>query len=452
MTKPAVVALLTNSQVWNAYLKRLPQDQRPDLAGAKLAGAALDYRDLSRANLVGADLSRANLAKTLLIDADLRGANLADANLAGAMLNDANLTGADLTGANLTAADLIGADLTEADFDHARLTGATMIEANLVGAALTAANLRRVNLTGAHLMNADLTRAQLYNAKLNGAILTSATLNRANLTNADLTEADLTSAKIDLNTVNAAGETLLRALQSSSSKKLADLDVVRLVVELPENSDPQTLADLASSAAIVARLSMQVGAQLQHERLPELSSESVGPLLTTATGQPSFVTVRSMHYGSPWWIDLVEQVPSYVQLGGAIAGTAAIVGRKHNRQLLSFLFMLARRQERELWLEERREYRRAELGRQRVEHEHQIAEHEKERANAAAEMERRTMSEASVASLRIEPASEAELRQRVASAGLKPELTAKILEDSAGLEPLVRNGLNVVTAEEDQRG
>ncbi|MCC6615883.1 MAG: pentapeptide repeat-containing protein [Anaerolineae bacterium] len=61
------------------------------LNNANLAGAFLHHVDLSYADLSGADLYMANLAGARLVGADLRGANLHLANLAGAQLIGCNI-------------------------------------------------------------------------------------------------------------------------------------------------------------------------------------------------------------------------------------------------------------------------------------------------------------------------------------------------------------------------
>jgi len=116
-----------------SVLGRLPQRpdvSRGDLTDAEVAGANLDFANLTRAllsgvNLTGAVLIRADLTGALLIRADLTGAHLEEANLTGASLDRANLTGtvlfyANLTGASLDRADLTGALLHGANLGQAR--------------------------------------------------------------------------------------------------------------------------------------------------------------------------------------------------------------------------------------------------------------------------------------------------------------------------------------------
>ena len=106
---------------WNKWRGEDPY-VRPDLGGAFLRGAQLEYANLSdtyfghsdlvntnlrRANLSGADLSGADLS-----GADLRDANLRDANLAGANLFDTKLANADLTGLTVDADALVHMPVT----------------------------------------------------------------------------------------------------------------------------------------------------------------------------------------------------------------------------------------------------------------------------------------------------------------------------------------------------
>jgi uncharacterized protein YjbI with pentapeptide repeats len=76
--------------------------------------AALDYADLSCANLEGSNLRRASfieatLAKARLEAADLRGVDFSDADLRGAVLARSSLEGAFFDGTQLSGADLRGA-------------------------------------------------------------------------------------------------------------------------------------------------------------------------------------------------------------------------------------------------------------------------------------------------------------------------------------------------------
>ena len=104
-----ITTLKTKVDVWNIWREMFPSN--PNLRGANLRDADLDF-----ANLCDADLR----------DADLHFANLREANL-----RDANLHYANLRGANLRDADLRGANLRDADLHYPNLRGANLRGANL---------------------------------------------------------------------------------------------------------------------------------------------------------------------------------------------------------------------------------------------------------------------------------------------------------------------------------
>lgn len=85
---------------WNKWRVSNPR-VRPDLRGAHLLQAFLQYADLHGANLQSAFLRQAHL-----YGADLRRANLREAILVGANLCRANLTGADFSGAILASCSM----------------------------------------------------------------------------------------------------------------------------------------------------------------------------------------------------------------------------------------------------------------------------------------------------------------------------------------------------------
>jgi hypothetical protein len=117
---------------------------------------ALQYADLSGAELCNADLIGVDLRYADLSDAELSGANLSGANLRNADLSGADLCNAELSGANLRNADLSGAELSGANLRYADLSGA-----ELSGADLSGANLRYADLSGADLSGADLSYKDL---------------------------------------------------------------------------------------------------------------------------------------------------------------------------------------------------------------------------------------------------------------------------------------------------
>jgi len=153
-----------------AGARRAPRPVLPDqpdadvqaaltVLGRRTAVAAENPIDLTGTHLAGAQLDWANLTDARLIEANLTGAWLDWANLAGATLFWANLTDAGLDGANLTDAGLDGANLTDARLIEANLTGAGLDRANLTGAWLDWANL-----AGAYVTRGALTEEQLAGA------------------------------------------------------------------------------------------------------------------------------------------------------------------------------------------------------------------------------------------------------------------------------------------------
>jgi len=94
---------------------------RIDLAGARLEFANLSGVNLRRADLKHAHLEHAALVRALLEYADLRWASLHGASLVNAVLSHVRLA----------EAELVGADLNYARLDRADLTGANLLRANL---------------------------------------------------------------------------------------------------------------------------------------------------------------------------------------------------------------------------------------------------------------------------------------------------------------------------------
>jgi uncharacterized protein YjbI with pentapeptide repeats len=100
---------------WRAY----NADLRPDLHGARLLSAFLQWADLHDTNLDGAFLRGAHL-----YGANLRGASLRKAVLVGANLSKADLTAADLSGANLASCSMNeGTIVQDAVFTGCRVYG-----------------------------------------------------------------------------------------------------------------------------------------------------------------------------------------------------------------------------------------------------------------------------------------------------------------------------------------
>ncbi|MFK0050537.1 pentapeptide repeat-containing protein [Streptomyces sp. NPDC090741] len=150
-----------------------------DLSGLNLAGARLEFADLTDANLEGADLTYTDLRRADLTDAILYRANLTKSYLYKANLTDAYLCGADLTDANLAEANLTGANLHRAETN---LTRAQLVSADLTNAVMWETNLTEANLSRADLEGADLTRTDmrtvvgLTQEQLAGAITDDATI------------------------------------------------------------------------------------------------------------------------------------------------------------------------------------------------------------------------------------------------------------------------------------
>jgi uncharacterized protein YjbI with pentapeptide repeats len=419
MDESALDALFSTHEAWETYRRSLAPDERPDLTDASLVGMALSERDLSAVDLGGANLD----------SVDLSGADLTNASLSHSDLSHANLSHANLTNTNLT-----GATLTKAVFRHANLT-----TANFIDAGLSEADFTNAQLSGADLTNAQLSGADLTNADLSGADLTNADLSAANLTHAKLTNADFRSVKIDPNTINSGGQTLLTALKFNLGAEPPGAGVVRIQMELAADIEPQTMAEYISSAAVVARLASRVGARLQREWFDESPSDPGVNIPPMEPDESSTIRVRASHYGSPWWIDLVELVPSAVaQAGPAVAG-AGVAGfalSKKGLNLLSLLLTLARPEERALWFAAREERLRGEV--------------ERERANTAEETARRKRSEMEVVRLDLKPASEGDLRNHVINAVRDPQTQSDILHNVSEAAPLFRNGLTVVALAEDE--
>jgi uncharacterized protein YjbI with pentapeptide repeats len=128
-------------------LQASPSDGRGG-AVLRLAGAELNWVDLTNADLEFVDFAGTNLSSATLNGADLHGVDLTDANLSGA-----NLSGANLSGAILSRSNLSNADLSETD-----LRGADLSSADLSGAKLSVSGVKRSNavLDNANLSDADL--------------------------------------------------------------------------------------------------------------------------------------------------------------------------------------------------------------------------------------------------------------------------------------------------------
>lgn len=96
----------------------------PELKGANLRGALLNYANLCDADLEGADLTGALIGVAALAGANLTNANLTDAKMAQCDLRATTVRGANLTNADLRFANLEGVDLTDAILKGTWLEGA----------------------------------------------------------------------------------------------------------------------------------------------------------------------------------------------------------------------------------------------------------------------------------------------------------------------------------------
>jgi hypothetical protein len=153
-------------EAWNKWRKEAGKTILPDLSGANLDGAELQFANLTDANLCEAmltigHLSHANLTKADFSYATLTGTNFSFSKLVGAKFEYANLKKARLRGANLDAANLSHATLNHAYLANTRLNGAEMTDAELEGTTLvnvdlsTAAGLETVNHKGPSSIGID---------------------------------------------------------------------------------------------------------------------------------------------------------------------------------------------------------------------------------------------------------------------------------------------------------
>jgi uncharacterized protein YjbI with pentapeptide repeats len=157
----------------------------PQVIGAELNYARLEWLQGERAFLVNAELKGAKLKHAHLHQADLR----------RALLDDADLTEAKLPDAALQLAQMSRAVLSKAELDRADLSGALLLSARFDGAVLSDTRLRGVKATGCSFLGAvlidtdfsplDGVNSGLVGAKFSGAELTRVKFERAALVNAD---------------------------------------------------------------------------------------------------------------------------------------------------------------------------------------------------------------------------------------------------------------------------
>ncbi len=183
---------------WNGW-RRIEQVD-PDLSGADLSGALLEY-----ANFSGADLRGAILESAKLLGATFDGAKLEGCTLESA-LTGCNFMWVDLRGRNLS-----GMLLDSTHFDDSDLRGARLSDVSLLAASLMGTDLR-----DADLKNSDLVAADLSFAKLSGANLRGCSLGMAFLVDTDLAGADLAEASLD--------RTILANLDLSVARGLREVE------------------------------------------------------------------------------------------------------------------------------------------------------------------------------------------------------------------------------------
>jgi uncharacterized protein YjbI with pentapeptide repeats len=145
------------------------------MTGAQLGAAALDFSNLTNADLTDANLSGASLGLCVVFSGatGIQSVDCFDAamstHMVGAQLNGANLGHVDLSGV-----DLMGADLASVSgpgcFTFDFMAGdPTTQETQCLGPILNNANLTDANLSSADLSSAGLTGATLTGATLTGA-------------------------------------------------------------------------------------------------------------------------------------------------------------------------------------------------------------------------------------------------------------------------------------------
>ena len=184
-----VALLLEGAEAWNTWRNEQPES-RPNLQGASLVEANLNFTNLQRANLTGADLSRAGIHC-----ADFSYAKLPDADLSQA-LGKANFNGADLTRADFSFAHIAGSDFRGSTLPYADLNSADARDSDFSGAHLDHARLRGGIFARAVFVNAILSEADLSAAICHGADFEGARMDGANLQLAQLVQASLVGTNL----------------------------------------------------------------------------------------------------------------------------------------------------------------------------------------------------------------------------------------------------------------
>ncbi|MBN0975110.1 MULTISPECIES: pentapeptide repeat-containing protein [unclassified Gordonia (in: high G+C Gram-positive bacteria)] len=380
-----------------------------DLTRATLARATLNRATLTGANLTGANLFVASLSGANLSRANLSGANLTEAILFGAMLIEANLYGAILTLADLTGAILFGANLTGANLADARLVRANLTRAYLTGADLTGADLTGVDLTGADLTDTDISDSQRLSvtgsdfafeideieSALRAApgVLQAVVVFRDHQIYGYVVPADFKAVdgsvlhalvrhilpeylnpvaiiQIDEMPIRHDGKIDRAALpypiaiasNKPSSPRRRDenvlpprvfVGVTEFRMPLPDGIDPSEIAKVVEAIAAIARLVVEVGADITP---PDPASTGLGSTaLAVATQSPNSIeiTTRRLHYGSDLFMWLLENWQFAAPSGATAAAGAGFTIRdllqRHDSKILGLLHTIFRSDGRQIY-------------------------------------------------------------------------------------------------------
>lgn len=344
---------------------------------------------------------------------------------------------ADLTYADLTGADLAGADLAGGNLARASLARASLAGAHLFGADLAGADLAGADLTGAQLIGASLARANLAGADLTDADLTHADLTDADLTAANLSRATVTRATFNSEAVSVQGVRLGLLLGSASPATPRASDrispgVIRLTIPMPREAEISQVNRVLDAVGVLASLAVTVDARI----IPSEPTTGGGvAVLTGSPRPPTTIQLSKLHYGSPLILEIVE----YLVAGGMGAvGTAAVrraIKGPGESRVWDLLLTLARREERDPWLETRVERRKK--------------ERDSEKSDAAESRARSARAENEIAKLSLGPQDPEEASEAVQQANINPDARQSIEENVRALEPITERGIVVEMAEDD---
>jgi uncharacterized protein YjbI with pentapeptide repeats len=148
MANPEHLAILKRGvEDWNHW-REANKVVVPDLSGADLERANLQWGNFNDVNFKRARLNGANLAWAQLNSAHFRASDLQDADLSEATLTDAVCRQTDLCQAHLRNASLIRVMFVGAELCHADLSGALLNATSFVGTNLSHAKLLTCNHSG----------------------------------------------------------------------------------------------------------------------------------------------------------------------------------------------------------------------------------------------------------------------------------------------------------------